>query len=260
MANYKDLVNNVKNNEKIEDYFLDFFTKKNFQDYEVNDGISKDQLKAIKIMFESKKELRARVDDAFDYDPFCKEAFFVYMMLVEDVYLQIRFDAYLKELNNYPSFDEYQKECYLIILNFNVEFLLDIGNITGAIKIQKLMIQLSNNASKADVSRLAYMYFSLENIQDFYRLYLDNKFSLYDYLLLVVTLLKHEEEMKAREVLVDMFDNVKYGTFLDHVWDLDESDPEQKEFIKIVNDSYEDLVSIPTFFSWVNKIREKYGK
>lgn len=260
MANYKDLVNNVKNNEKIEDYFLDFFTKKNFQDYEVNDGISKDQLKAIKIMFESKKELRARVDDAFDYDPFCKEAFFVYMMLVEDVYLQIRFDAYLKELNNYPSFDEYQKECYLIILNFNVEFLLDIGNITGAIKIQKLMIQLSNNASKADVSRLAYMYFSLENIQDFYRLYLDNKFSLYDYLLLVVTLLKHEEEMKAREVLVDMFDNVKYGTFLDHVWDLDESDPEQKEFIKIVNDSYEDLVSIPTFFSWVNKTREKYGK
>ena len=260
MANFNNLVNNVKNPDNIEEYLLDFLTKKNLKEYDIPDGIDKDQLKAIKIMFESKKALRDRVDDAFDYDPFCKEAFFTYMMLVEDVYLQIRFDAYLKELNDYPSFDAYQKECYLVILNFYVEFLLDISNITGAIKIQKMMIQLTNNASKADISRLSYMYFSIENEQDFYRLYLDNKFSLYDYLLLVVTLLKHDEEMKAREVLVDMFDNVKYGTFLDHVWDLDENDPEQKEFIKIVNDSYEDLVSIPTFFSWVNKTREKYGK
>ena len=66
--------------------------------------------------------------------------------------------------------------------------------------------------------------------------------------------------MKAREVLIDMFDNIEYGTYLDHVWDLDENDPKQKRFMEIVNDCYEDLSSVPTFFSWVNKTREKYGK
>lgn len=260
MANFNNLVNGVKESEKIEEYLLVFFTKKNFKEYEIPEDVNKEQLKAIKVMFESKKELKDRIDDAIEYDPFCVEAFFAYMMTVEDVYLQLRFDAYFKELNNYPSFDVYQKKCYLTILNFYVEFLLDVSNVTGAIRIQRLMIQLTNSATKTDVSRLAYMFFSIENQEDFYRLYLDYDFTLYDYLLLIVTLLKHEEEMKAREVLIDMFDNIEYGTYLDHVWDLDENIPEQKEFMKTVNDCYEDLVSIPTFFSWVNKTRERYGK
>ena len=260
MVSFKNLVNDFDENEKIEEYLLHFFTKTIFKDYEISDDVDSDQLKAIKIMFESKKDLRDRIDDAFSYDPFCKEAFFAYLMISEDVYVQLRFDTYLKELNNYPGFDSYQKSCYITILNFYVEFLLDISNITTAIRIQKLMIQLTNSIEPRDISRLAYMYFSNEICEDFYRLYLDNKFTLYDYLLLIVTLLKHEEEMKAREVLIDMFDNIEYGTYLDHVWDLDENDPKQKRFMEIVNDCYEDLSSVPTFFSWVNKTREKYGK
>ena len=260
MVSFNNLVNDFKENEKIEDYLLRFFTKSNFKEYEISDAADSEQSKAIKIMFESKKDLRDRIDDAFSYDPFCKEAFFAYLMISEDVYVQLRFDTYLKELDNYPGFDSYQKSCYITILNFYVEFLLDISNITTAIRIQKLMIQLTNSIEPRDVSRLAYMYFSNEIYEDFYRLYLDNKFTLYDYLLLLVTLLKHEEEMKAREVLIDMFDNIEYGTYLDHVWDLDKNDPKQKRFMEVVNDCYEDLSSVPTFFSWVNKTREKYGK
>ena len=77
MVSFNNLVNDFKENEKIEDYLLRFFTKSNFKEYEISDAADSEQSKAIKIMFESKKDLRDRIDDAFSYDPFCKVFIFL---------------------------------------------------------------------------------------------------------------------------------------------------------------------------------------
>ena len=160
----------------------------------------------------------------------------------------------------YKRRNKYEKECYLAILDLYVDFLLDINNIIKAIEIQKLIIKFTNDFSQRTVSRLAYAYFSIQNCDDFYRLYTEAKFDLYAYLLLTVTLLIHDDLLRAEEVMVDMFKNIKYGTYIDHVWDLDENDPEQSEFNNTVQDCFDDLKCYPTFFSWVNKVREKYEK
>ena len=260
MINFDNLINDINEETKVDDYLLNFFTKQNYKDYDVSELADANQVKAIKIMFESKKSIRERIEEAFEIDPFCLEALFAYLMTSEDVFLQLRFDAYFDELDNYPSFNEYQKKCYIKILDFYVEFLLDINNVTKAINVQKMLVKLTNNFTSTAISRLAYCYYALEDADGFYRLFAEDKFGLYEYLLCIVTLLKNDEQLKAQEVLLDMFDNVKYGTYLDHVWDLDESDPEQKKFADTVQDNYDDLKSIPTFFSWVNKTREKNGK
>lgn len=260
MIKFDNLVNDIGSQKDVDNYLNNFFVKKNYADYEISDLAAKDQVKAIKIMFESKKSLADRVSDAFDYDPFCIEAFFVYMMISEDVFLQLRFNAYFDEINNYPGFNDYQKQCFLRILDFYVDFLLDINNVTKAIVVEKMIVKLTNNFSTKTVSRLSYSYFTIEDANNFYRLYLDAKFDVCCYILLLVTLLKHDEKLKAQEVLFDMFDNNEYGVYLDHVWDLDENDPKQKEFIDTVNDCFDDIKSVPTFFSFVCNAREKYRK
>lgn len=260
MLNFNNLVNEINDETKIEEYFLNFFCKKNFKEYEPIEKPNDSQTKAIKIMFESKKSLLQRVDKAIEYDPFCIEAFFTYLMLSEDVYVQLRCNAYYDELDKYPRLDKYQKACYLKILDFYVDFLLDIDNVTKAIEIEKLIVKLTNNYSQRSIMRLAYCYYSLEKADDFYRLYAEATFNAYEYLLLLITLLIHDEDIKAQEVLLDMFNNIEYATYLDHVWDLDENDPKQKVFADTVTACFEDIRCIPTFFSWVNKTREKYGK
>lgn len=260
MLNFNNLVNDINADIKIEEYLLNFFTKNNFKNYSISELANKNQVKAIKIMFESKKGLSERVDDAFSYDPFCVEALFTYLMISEDVFLQLRFDSYFEKASTYADLDEYEKICYIEILNFYVDFLLDIRNVTKAIVVQKLIIRLTQEYSKKTVSRLAYSYYEIENAEEFYKLYTEAQFGIYEYILCLITLLKNEEDIKAQEVLIDMFKNIEYGTYLDHVWDLDESDPIQKELSDAIQDCLDEINSIPTFFSWVNKIREKYGK
>lgn len=260
MISFDNLVNDIDTKTKVDDYLLNFFSRKNLLKYVVDDKANKNQVKAIKIMFESKKSLLDRADDAFSYDPFCVEALFTYLMLSEDVFLQLRFNRYYDEAKNYGSFDEYERKCYIEILNFYVDFLLDINNIKKAIEIDKLIIKLTNNYSEKTISRLAYAYYSIEDSDDYYALYTNTSFDAYAYILLIVTLLINDEEIKAQEVLLDMYKNIEYSTYLDHTWDLDENDPKQNEFAKIVEDCFDDLRCYPTFFSWVNKTREKYEK
>lgn len=260
MLNFEKLVNDIDSETKVEEYLLSFFARKNYEKYEVSENAKDNQIKAIKIMFESKKPLAERVDNAFSYDPFCIEALFTYLMITEDVFLQLRFNDYYDEASKYGSFDEYQKECYIKILDFYVDFLLDICNVTKAIVVQKLVIKLTNTHSKKAISRLAYAYYGIEDCDNFYKLYTETDFGTYEYILLLITLLKHDEDIKAQEVLNDMFKNIEYATYLDHVWDLDESDPIQKEFGDTIQDCFDDINSIPTFFSWVNRIREKNEK
>ena len=259
MSDFHSLVDNLDDKTKVEDYFKTFFTKTNFKEYQLETQDS-DERKAIRIMFESKKDLLERVEDAFEYDPLCVEAFFVYMMMTDDIFLSMRFVSYYKQAENYGEMSVYGKKCFITIMDFYVEFLLDISNVTGAIKVQKMVNRLSSEEDKRSVSRMAFMYHAIEEDEDFYRLYLRSDFDPYCYILLIITLLKHDEEYKAEEVLKDMFDKYEYASYMDHLWDLDYADPEQKEFYDIVEDCFDEISAIPVFFSWCNEIREKYGK
>ena len=258
MLSFQDLVNGLfaKNDNVPEEYLRSFFTPENFKNYQIDERVNKSQLKAIKTMFTSRKDLHDRVDSALKSDPFCLEAFFTYFILTEDVFVNYRFETYYEEAGNYADLDAYQKMCYLSIIDYYVEFLLDLRNITKAIRIQRLIMRLSNTASPSMIDRLALMYSLTEDAEEFYRLYLDHEFGTYDYLLLMVTLLKHEDKLRAKEVLFDMFDKISYSSYLDHLWDLEMEDPEQKAFYDVVEDCYEEISSIPDFFIWVNTLKE----
>ena len=163
MLRFDDLTEGLeKNKDRIEDYFLEFFSRQNFKQYEIEGDPDKDELKAIRIMFESHRTLRERIQDSFAYDPFCIEAFFVYYMISEDIYVNYRFKDYYGEYENFADFSDYQKKNYLRIMDFYVEFLLDLRNFTTAIKVQRMIIRLTNDLSRKSINRLSYMYSSIE--------------------------------------------------------------------------------------------------
>ena len=204
-------------------------------------------------MFESRRELRKRAQSALDYDPFCLEAFFTYYLLSEDLYVYYSFRECFSKADEYADFSASRQKRYLRILDFFVEFLLELHNITEAIRVQRMIIRLNGEATPLMINRLSYMYQLIEDDEEFYRLYLSNEFDEYDYLLLLVTLLKHEEEYRAREVLNDMLQKIEYADYLDHIWDLDQSDPKQKEFYQLVDGCSMQVSSVLDFFGWVNK-------
>lgn len=257
MLSFEQLINDItKTKQAPKEYLLNFFTKDNFKKYEIINNPDKDQKKAIKLMFESKKELLDRVNASLKYDPFCLEAFFVYFVLSEDIYVNYRFEAFYNEMNEFGDLDDHQKYNYLRIMQFYVEFLIDIHNFTRAIKVQKMLIRLRNSQNISDLHRLSYLYYEIEDSDEFYRLYASDEFDEYMYLLLIVTLLKNDESLKAKEVLLEMFEKIEYSTYLDHLWDLNLDDPVQKKFYSTVESNYSLINCIPDFFSWVNMIKE----
>lgn len=257
MFNFNDIKTGLKDSEvTLDDYFLKIFTKQKYKDYHVDFNLDKYQEKAIKTMFESKKSLDKRVDAAFKLDPFCLEAFFVFFMSNEDVFVNYRFESYFDQADNYADFDNYEKYCFINIMNFYVDFLLDIRNISRAIKVQRLIMRLTNDTTPLAINRLSFMYATKEDADEFYRLYLHNEFDTYDYLLLIIALLKNDDEIRAKQVLNDMVNNIEYAKYLDHLWDLNLDDPKQKEFYDVVDDCFQDIMAIPDFFTWVNLNKE----
>lgn len=259
MSNFKELVNNTKKEKDLDQYFESFFVKDNYKSYQINDDYDKYEIQAVKAMFNNKKSMDDRIDEAFRLDPLCLEAFYVYFMSSEDAYVSMRFDTYYREAKNYADFTNRQKRAYLCILDYYVEFLLDIHNITMAIKIEKLIMRLSNDSSRTTINRLAFMYSVIEDDEEFYRLYLNYDFDAYDYLLLLVTLLKHEDTLKAEEVLKDMLDNIEYSHYIDHIWDIEKENEKGLEFYQAVDDCFDEISAIPNFFSWTNTVKEKLG-
>ena len=259
MADYQALVSGTEKIQDLDEYFLKFFDKKNLKDYAMDPDLNKEEKKAVRVLFESKRSMKERAEAAFEYDPLCREAFFVYLMLTEDVFLQYRFDSYYKQADNFVDFSAHQKKSYLEILDYYIDFLDDIGNVTGAIRIAKMKGRL-DSFDESLISRLSLLYFYIEDAQEFYRLYLNHDFSFEDYLLLVATLLKHQDENKAKEVLLEMFEHVPYSDYIDHLWDLDEKDEEQRKVIASLESVYEYLASVPTLFSWANKVKRDSGR
>jgi len=254
MIDFETLVkDSASTTKEPKEYLEEFFVRQNFRTYLCPEDLDKEEYKAVKTMFESRKELYKRARDVLDVDPFCLEAFFTYFLLTEDIYVYHSFREYFAHAEEYAELTPSQKRRYLRILDFFVEFLLDIRNITEAIKIQRMIMRLGNDESPYMVNRLSYMYMMTENDEEFYRHYLSYDFDEYDYLLLLVTLLKHEDEFRAREVLNDMLGKIEYADYLDHLWDLDLNDPEQKEFYQTVTGCQLQTDSVFDFFGWVNR-------
>ena len=259
MLNFEDLLNGIdkiESKEQYDSFLCDFFSKQNYKNYTSKEELDKEETKALKVMFTSSKAMMERVDEALKCDPFCIEAFFVYTLYVEDTFLGLRFRAYYNEANNYGDLDIHEKHSFITIMHFYVNFLVDINNITSAIKVLRLIIKLTNKIEEY-LDDLVYLYFKLEMVDEIYKLYCHNDFNARNYVLLIVTELKHDEDMKAREVVEDMFEKIKYSTYLDHLWDLDDNDPEQAKFYDEIDEIFEDIIAIPNFFSYINEVKEQ---
>ena len=53
-----------------------------------------------------------------------------------------------------------------------------------------------------------------------------------------------------------MFKTIEPAQYLDHLWDLEKDNKQHQEFYKAVENAYEELSSVPDFFTWVNIIKE----
>ena len=64
---FEGLVNDVIKTEKNpKDYLTDFFVKSNFKNYNTDSGLDKNELRAVKMMFESKKDIKKRAESVWN--------------------------------------------------------------------------------------------------------------------------------------------------------------------------------------------------
>jgi len=257
MANIEDLINGANsNNDKLEEYFINFFDKKNYKNYEISQNKEDDEIDAIKQLFK-KGELIDKVANALDYDPLCVEANFINLCLGEDELVYYRFEGYYAKRSEYGSLEESRQESYLRVMEFYVDFLIDIYNIKHALRVEHSICLLRNKVNEKSLNRYIYMYALLEDSDSAYKIYLENEFNnAYQYLLLVVNLLKNKEEIKAIQVYKEMLERIEYSDYIDHLSDLNRSDKKQNEIYECVNDSFEEISSIPDFFTWCNRVKE----
>ena len=245
--------------DKIKDFLEDFFVKENLDQYFIDNCVDSKHLKSIQKMFISNEDILLRAKNVLKQDEYCLEAFYIFYRLADETVLNFTMNNIYHKKNQYEMLSKYEKYSVINILNFYVQFLLDIHNLTFAIKVLKTIIKLENNYSTTNISKLSYLYCLLENKKDFYDLYINEYFSEpIPYILLMVVLLKHEEELKAKEVYLDMLKKFKYATYIDHIWDLEEINEEESiEFKNAVDICFEEICAIPYFFSWCQENKEE---
>lgn len=254
MLNFDDFQKGLMEAEECEEYLEKFFTKENYKNYEADPYLDKDEKYALKVLFTSKDDVIVRIEDALDIDAFCKEAFYAYMSVTDDMFLSHRFETYYKQVGNITDMTPHQRGIFVMILDFYAQFLTDIGNITKAIKVWNTRYKLTKDSGVVD--ELCELYFQIENADDFYRLYLYEDFDLKQYLLLIVTLLKHEDQNRAMEVVNDMSENIAYTEYLDRLFDLDLNDPYQKYVYDTVEAMYDEISSVPELFSFISRVKD----
>ena len=242
--------------EEVEPYLESFFVPENAPDYYVPEYATEAEKEAVLLFFESEKPLDERVIEARNLDPMSIEAFFVELSLREEVLSYSIFKEYYDRLDDYDSYTVYAQENLCIIVDLFVEYLLDIHYIKGAIAVQK-RLNLVPRYTK-NISRLSYLYYLIEDGDAYYDLFLNEDFEdPASYLLLINTLLKCGEQDKAREVLNDMFAYVPYSDYIDRIWELDSSIEEARVFADAVDRCFDDLCSVPYFFTWCSQNREE---
>ncbi|MBQ1477619.1 MAG: hypothetical protein IIZ33_05695 [Erysipelotrichaceae bacterium] len=244
--------------DEILDFLEGYFTPEGYVDYLIPDYVTPEEKKAVEALFLHEGSMKEKIDEARKYDPLCIEAFYIEVSMLDDVLAYDVFVRYHRMISGYESFTSYGKENYMMMLDLFIEYLLDISNIKGAMKIQKDLIRLTPERTLRNTTRLCYMYYLLEDSDSFYNYYHEE--DLDDagcFLLLIVTLLKNDDEEKAREVFNDMLSLFPYADYIDHMWELDDSNEEAAKFMECVNSCFDELCSVPYFFAWCSANKEE---
>ena len=240
----------------------DFFIMSNYDNYMIPENANEIERDAIRIMFDDKKDIIDRVYDATNIDPFCIEAFYLELSTRnESGDVNNLFMSYYRKKDEFEDLPPYSKSNYLIILDFFIEYLIDIHNITKAIFVQKDLMKISKQNMNRNTTRLCYLYFLLEECEDYYEFYQESEFKdPVAYMLLINTLLKHDQFDRAKIVLNDMITYVPFSNYIYRIWDLDESEVEAIDFKEAVESCYEELNSVPDFFLWCKENIEEVVK
>lgn len=251
-----------KKQDELEDYLESFFEPLNFEQYIISDKANDEERKAIEAMFDDDEALYDRAQNIVSEYPLCLEAFYVCTCLLDETSQNLMFTDAYKLVDCYKELSPYEKDCLLSILRLYVTFLLNISNVTGGIRVMNKVCELEGKYSNDSIIKLSYMYAMIEDAKNFYDLFLKTSFNdVHPYILLLITLLKHEEEEKAREVLSELIDKFKYADYIDHVWDLEEVDNiEANEFKDAMEVCFEDMCAIPNFFSWCKDNKQQVYK
>lgn len=244
--------------DDIADYLNDFFLPEKRGQYLNDERFDDEDFLALEIMFE-KEDVLVKAYKAFKRNPFCMEAFIVIYELEEDIKLYSLFKEFNKENIFFANLSPYHKHVYCLIETYYADFLINIRNLTSAKNIILNLMSKDNEDYDAHIYRLSYIYSCLEDLNSFYELYLNNDFNdLLSYLLLLVVCLKHNDNQKAKEVYDEFLSKFKYADYIDHIWDLDEeNDDDAMELKMTLNACYNEISSIPYFFSWCNENKEK---
>ena len=261
MYSFDQLVFDTRERDRqdIEKYLTEFFTPEHYDDYLVDSSCNGNEKDAIYEMFHSEGTLLLRALNVLKSEPFCLEANYVNYLLNEEPVTDACFMDIYKRRDEYDSFTDYGKYCYRKLLDLYAQFMLDIHNITFAIKIMNCLVEVEGHYSKDNIVKLSYLYALIEDKDDFYDLYIKEDFDdMVSYLLLMVVLLKHGDQLKAREVLSDFVGRFEYGDYIDHIWDIDsDTSKEAVELRTAVDMCFEEICSIPYFFTWCYENKEK---
>lgn len=250
--NYDKLVDTVKRiepNKRLE-YLSNFFVSKNLKNYEIDKDNPLSYKLVLKYLFSSHLEIEERAYKTLDKYVFCYEAVFIIYMISDGAYANSYFKYYYEMKDSFPSLSDSEKSAYLKILDLYVEFLIDIDNYTQAQKIENLLMILSNANTRKEIDRLSYILYMKEDAKEMYKLYCESDdYSIESYILLMITLLKNDDELKTKGVLREFLSKYKYGEYLGRIWDLDENEEEAMEFFDIVDSCYDKILSVPDFFA-----------
>ncbi len=242
--------------DEVLNYIDNFFLPENLPDYSYPDYANDRERTAIEVMFDEDLTLEDRIKKAREIDRYCIEAFFTELSMREETLAYNLFREYEEDLSSISQLDRYGRENLMIILDLFVEYLIEIRNYKTAIRLQKRINDVSEEG--ANYVRLGYLYSFIEDSDAFYDLYLDGKVKDAScYLLLILTLLKNEEEVKAKEVLNEMFAVIPYSEYIDRIWELDTSIEEASVFADCVDRLFDELCSVPYFFNWCAKNKEE---
>lgn len=244
--------------EDIKAYLESFFAPGKFDQYLIDERCSNEDSKAIEKMFQEGDVLE-KASSILNKNPFCLEAFYVFYKLEEDGPLYYYFESIASRNDEYENFSDYHKFAYESIMTCFVNFLSDIGNVTSAINNLKIMMAKSDFLYTNNLFRLCYLYAMVENLDDYYKLYLDTGFKdAVSYILLIVVCLKHNDKVKAKEVYSEFLSTYKYGEYIDHIWDLEDNNEDEALEIKLaLKVCYDDLLAIPYFYSFCFDNKEK---
>ena len=247
------VISESKGQNKDEDfqYLLEFFVNENLHNYWIPNDANDNERKAIEIIFNDDKDIMDRIDEARLYDPYCLEAFFIELYMNEDEWNHSYFLSYYLKLSEYNNLSPYSKNSFKIILDFYIEFLIDMRNIKKAIKVQYSLINECGDNNIRNSTRLCFLYSLIEDNEAFYNYYQNNDLgNITSYILLIITLLKADEISAAQDVLNDMVSLFPSTEYIYHSWDLPEGSKEAEELLEALDSCYEEIRTMDDFFGW----------